>query len=102
MMNESVKKSLEKSKNVLEEKRKIAKHKICIKKDKHVYNKCHELRSRAINHLKVKNQSVKKSLEKSKYVLEEKRRIVKRNFCIKKTHTFIIFAMNCVQEQLIT
>ena len=33
MMNESVKKSLEKSTNVLEEKRKIVKRKICIKKD---------------------------------------------------------------------
>ena len=48
MMNESVKKSLEKSKNVLEEKRKIVKQKICIKKT-HVYNNCYELRSRAIN-----------------------------------------------------
>ena len=45
MMNESVKKSLEKSKNVLEEKRKIVKQKICIKKDTHVYNNCYELRS---------------------------------------------------------
>ena len=33
MKNEGVKKSLEKSKNVLEEKRKIVKQKICIKKD---------------------------------------------------------------------
>ena len=49
MMNESVKKSLEKSKNVLEEKRKIVKRKICIKKDTHVCNNCYELRSRAIN-----------------------------------------------------
>ena len=48
MINESVKKSLEKSKNVLEEKRKIVKRQICIKKDKHVYNNCYELRSRAI------------------------------------------------------
>ena len=40
MMTESVKKSLEKSKNVLEEKRKIVKRKICIKKDTHVYNNC--------------------------------------------------------------
>ena len=51
MKNESVKKSLEKSKNVLEEKRKTVKRKICIKKDTHVYNNCYELRSRAIkNH----------------------------------------------------
>ena len=49
MMNESVKKSHEKSKIVLEEKRKIVKQKTCIKKDTHVYNNCYELRSRAIN-----------------------------------------------------
>ena len=49
MMNESVKKSLEKSKNVLEEKRKIVQQKICKKKEQHVYNKYYELRSRAIN-----------------------------------------------------
>ena len=53
MMNESVKKLLEKSKNVLEEKRKIVKRKICIKKDIHVYNNCYELRSRAINYIEV-------------------------------------------------
>ena len=51
-MNEIVKKSLEKSQNVLEEKRKIVKRKICIKKDTHVYNNCYELRSRAINQMK--------------------------------------------------
>ena len=48
MKNESVRKSPEKSKNVLEEKRKMVKQKICIKKDRHVYNNCYELRSRAI------------------------------------------------------
>ena len=48
----------------------------------------------------MKNESVKKSLEKSKNVLEEKRKTVKRKICIKKTHTFTIIAMNCVQEQL--
>ena len=48
MKKESVKMSLEKSKNVLEEKRKIVKRTICIKKDQHVYNNCYELRSRAI------------------------------------------------------
>ena len=47
-MNESVKKSHEKSKNVLEEKRKIVKQKICTKKDQHVYNNCYEFCSRAI------------------------------------------------------
>ena len=46
------------------------------------------------------NESVKKSLEKSKNVLEEQRKIVKRKNCIKKTHTFTIIAMNCFQEQL--
>ena len=50
MKNESEKKSLEKSKNVLEEKRKIIKRKNCIRKDTHVYNNCYELRSRSINH----------------------------------------------------
>ena len=50
----------------------------------------------------MKNESVKKSLEKSKNVLEEKRKTVKRKICIqKKTHTLTIIAMNCVQEQLI-
>ena len=47
----------------------------------------------------MKNESVKKSLEKSKNVLEEKRKTVKRKICT-KTHTFTIIAMNCVQEQL--
>ena len=48
------------------------------------------------------NESVKKSIENSKNVLEEKRKIVQRKICIKKTHTLTIIAMNCVQEQLIT
>ena len=46
------------------------------------------------------NESVKKLFEKSKNVLEEKRKIVKQKICIKKTHTFTITAMNFVQEQL--
>ena len=46
------------------------------------------------------NESVEKSFEKSKNVIEEKRKIVKRKICIKKTHTFTIIAMNFVQEQL--
>ena len=54
MKNESVKKSLEKSKNVLEEKRKTVQQKICIKKT-HVYNNCYELRSRAIKHMTLKS-----------------------------------------------
>ena len=48
----------------------------------------------------MKNESVKKSPEKTKNVLEEKRKKVKRKICIKKTHTFTIIAMNFVQEQL--
>ena len=47
----------------------------------------------------MKNESVKKSLEKSKNVLEEKRKLVKQKICIKKTNTFTIIAMNFVQEQ---
>ena len=49
----------------------------------------------------MKNESVKKSLEKSKNVLEEKPKMVKPKICIKKTNTFTIVAMNFVQEQLI-
>ena len=48
MMNESVKKSLEKSQNVLEENRKNCPAKKLHKKDTDVYNNCYELRSRAI------------------------------------------------------
>ena len=43
----------------------------------------------------MKNGTVKKSLEKSKKVLEEKR-MVKRKICIKKTNTFTIIAMNFI------
>ena len=59
MKNESVEKSLEKSKNVLEEKRKMVKKKICIKnkicienRSNYVYNNCYDFRSRAINNKK--------------------------------------------------
>ena len=48
----------------------------------------------------MKNESMKKSLEKSKNILEEKRKMVKQKICIKKTNTFTIIAMNFVQEQL--
>ena len=48
----------------------------------------------------MKNESVKKSLEKSKNVLEEKPKKVKQKFCIKKTNMLTIIAMNFVQEQL--
>ena len=52
------------------------------------------------DHSKMKNKSVTKSLEKSKNLLEEKRKMVERKNCIKKTNTFTIIAMNFVQEQL--
>ena len=42
MMKESVRKSHEKSKKVLEEKRKTVQQKICIQKDHHVYSNCYE------------------------------------------------------------
>ena len=42
------------------------------------------------------------SVKKSKNVLEEKRKIVKRKICKMKIHTFTIISMNFVQEQLIT
>ena len=47
------------------------------------------------------SESVKKSLEKSRNVLEEKRRKVKPEICIKKTNTFTIIVVIFVQEQLI-
>ena len=47
----------------------------------------------------MKNESAKKSLEKSKNVLEEKRKMVKQKICIKKTNRFTIIAVNFVQEQ---
>ena len=40
------------------------------------------------DHSKIKNESVKKSLEKCKNVLEEKRKMVKQKFCMKKTNTY--------------
>ena len=48
----------------------------------------------------MKNESVKKSLEKSKNVPEEKRKIVKRKIWIKNTHTLTINAMNFIHAQL--
>ena len=54
------------------------------------------------DHSKMKNESVKESLEKSQNVPEEKFKIVKIKICIKKTHTFTLIAMNFVQEQLKT
>ena len=38
----------------------------------------------------MKSESEKKSIKKSKNVLEEKRKIVKRKICIKKTNTKIV------------
>ena len=46
------------------------------------------------------HESVKKSTEISKKVIEEKRKLVKRKICIKKTNTFTIIAMTFVHEQL--
>ena len=49
----------------------------------------------------MKNESVKKSLTKSKNVLEEKRKIGKANNLHQKmTNTFTIIAVNFFQEQL--
>ena len=45
------------------------------------------------------NKSVKKSLEKSKNILE-KRKMFKGKICIKKTNTFTKIAMKFVKEQL--
>ena len=53
------------------------------------------------DHSKMTNESVKRSLEKSKNVLEEKSKMVKPKICIKQTNTFTIIAMKFVQEQLI-
>ena len=47
----------------------------------------------------MKNESVKKSLENSENVLEEKRKTVRQKICIKKTNTFTIIPTNFVQEQ---
>ena len=53
------------------------------------------------DHSKMTNERVKKSVEKSKNVLEEKRKIVTKKICIQKRHArFTIIAMNFVQEQL--
>ena len=48
----------------------------------------------------MKNETVKRSLEKSKNVLEEKLKMIKEKICINKTNMFTITAMNFVQEQL--
>ena len=53
MKNESVAKSLEKSQNVLEEKRKKTVNKKMQKKDQHVDNNCYALGSRAIKQLRI-------------------------------------------------
>ena len=49
----------------------------------------------------MKNESVKKSIEKSKNALEEQRKNsqAKKN-CIKKTNTCTIITIELVQEQL--
>ena len=47
---------------------------------------------------KTKNERVKKTLEKSKNVLEDKRKTVKQKNCIQKINTFAIIVMNFVQK----
>ena len=84
MINESVKKSLQKSKNVLEEKRKIVKPKICIKK-KHVYNNCYELRSRAIKNCKKNKKNGLKFLNFSVNFPEKKMLYTKKTL----THWYL-------------
>ena len=51
-MNESLKNSLERPNNVVEEKRKNGQAKNLHKKDQHVYNNYYELRSGAINYIR--------------------------------------------------
>ena len=50
----------------------------------------------------MKNESVKRSLKKSKNVLEEKRKNAQAKTLHKKTNTFTTNAMNFVQDQLKT
>ena len=59
MENKSVKKSLEKSKIVLEEKGENGQAKKLHKKDQQVYNKWYELRWRAINNTNVFRRSLR-------------------------------------------
>ena len=70
MKNESVKKSPEKSKNILEEKRKMVKRKICIKD---VYNIFYELRSVAIKLSRTSLDVQLKELSLTKQKLELER-----------------------------
>ena len=53
----------------------------------------------AIRSLIIKKTSLKKSLEKSKKVLEQKRKTVKQKCCIKNS-TFTVTASNFLREQL--
>ena len=114
-MNESVKKSLEKSKNVLEEKRKMVKQKICLKKP-HVYNNCYELRSRAINKFRLSvikkpaviTQIVKQKYNKQKYKHEQYTKfsnIIKSTFkdhektALQSTNLYEYFCIFIVKER---
>ena len=67
MKNENMKKSLDQSKNVLEEERENGQAKNLHKKDQHIYNNYYELRSRAINNNKSRE---KNSIENSKRLRE--------------------------------
>ena len=53
------------------------------------------------DHSKMKNESVKKSIQTSKNLLEEKHKMVNRKIGIKKTNISTKSAMNFIQEQLI-
>ena len=52
------------------------------------------------DHSQMKNESVKKLLEKSKNVLAEKCKTVRQKICIKNENASTIIAKNFVREQL--
>ena len=82
MKNENVKKSLEKLKNVLEEKRIMVKRKNCIKKTNPFTNNCHELRSKAIK----KHSRTSPDIHFKEYSLtKQKTRPTQDNDWIRKT-----------------
>ena len=77
MHNESVKKSPETSKNALEEKKQNPLSRNLYRIDQHVYNKCYELRPRAIKILAVvKNVESKKY--QSKFVTSQKSQAISK------------------------
>ena len=90
MKHERVKKSLEKSKNVLEEKRKNVERKICIK-ETHVYNNCYELRSRAINNCyELRSRAINKPREVKilpQKMLQVSTKVKRTNLVRQRKHT---------------